>query len=867
MEVHPDDFTGSLRMIKKSNLVIIVLLIVLFPTEAGEGVNLNLDMASSRIASNSVGDIVYMALPSGDTIIWVGTGRGLSKTTDGGITWTTYNSLNGLNEDDISALAVSGNTLWVATAYTKLMEGEPIPYGKGFNRTEDYGETWDSFVPQQVDFAGMVAYDIAIDDTTIWAAAWYGGLIRSRDGGKTWENVFVDSSARRDFEEERFQHLNNRFFSVVVDTLCPVEKKLKNSINDIFYNGNLIWVATQNGLQASADFGESWFPYDTSRGLNSNGVCCLAGDTSFFWVGLYEVVETYPLPLFPSLTGADFNFTIDSGKTWNASHPQQGQASSFEKFAFDIDVVDTVVWAACGKGGLIRSFDRGETWENVFVDTSAKRRFEQDQLKDEDIFTSLAIDTFAVDTTIVWAGTRNGVYKFIYTIGDTADTVFHYLYSASFEGGSLFGVIEWPFVALSIEIQRYEGKKVIWVAGYWFQGFHPPGELVHPITYRSTDGGGSWETYLEGIQVRDFAFLDSVVWVATDEGLKKSTDGGDNWSTFEIVDSASGELMIPSYFTSVCVVSDTLDTILFVGSMDGLARSRDDGLTWGVTRFAASFKKAIWAGSAAGIYKFIYNYRDVFDTVLNYNSFMHNITGDWVVSLAIQTFGGKKVVWAGTQPTYSGGYGVSFTTDDGDTWNVTLEGDRVWNFAFHDSVIWSATSSGLKRSYDGGKSWEVFNFMQDKDEITRNRIFSSEFTSVAIIGGEIWAGNADGLVKSSDNGTSWDVIRTAVPIGTKGSETAYAYPSPFSPIIEGGGVVRIHHKPRRDGPVTIKIYDFAMNLVKTVVDGEQRYGGVEYDEPWDGKNEKGDLVANGVYFFRVDAPGGQTEWGKIVILK
>ncbi len=853
-------------MIRALILITIILIIALFPSESWEGMNFSLDQPFPGFSSNDVGDILYMDLPGGGRIIWVGTAKGISKTTDGGATWYFYDQRSGLNQDIISAMAITSNTLWVATSYNKLVEGSLWPYGKGFNRTDDFGDSWDSFVPQQVDFAGMVVYDIAIDDSVIWAAAWYGGLIRSQDGGQTWENVFVDSFAQRDFEEGRFQNLNNRFFAVVVDTLCPVRKKLKNSINDIHYDGKLLWVATQNGLQGSMDLGKSWFPKDTSAGLNSNGVLCLAGDTTFFWAGLYQYEEIYPLPLFPSLTGADFNYTTDYGLTWISSSPDQGQASSSGKFAFDIAIVDTVVWVACGKGGLIRSFDRGESWENVFVDTSAERRFKEDQLQDKDIFTSLAVDTFALDTTIIWAGTRNGIYKFIYTTSDSADTVIHHLYFGM-AGGSGSGLIEWPFVSLSIGIQRYDNQDIIWAGGYWNRGFYPPGELIHPITYKSTDGGETWNTYLNGVQVRDFAFLDSTIWVATHQGLKRSKDGGENWDTFEIVDSTSGQLIIPSQFTSVCVVPDTSDTIILVGSVDGLARSKDDGITWEVAKFACSFRKAVWAGSAAGIYKFIYNYRDVFDTVLNYNSYWNNITGDWVVALAVQQHEGKKIIWAGTKPTFFGQDGASYSTDDGDSWEVTLVGDQVWNFAFDDSVIWTATSSGLKRSKDWGENWEVFNFMEDKDEISKKRISSTEFTSVAIIDEEVWAGNVDGLVKSEDDGNSWDVVRTAVHIGTEGSETAYAYPSPFSPVLESGQVIRIHHLPRKTGPVTIKIYDFAMNLVKTVVDGEERLGGVEYDEPWDGKNEKGDLVANGVYFFKVEAPGGQTEWGKLVILK
>ncbi|MGB2769874.1 MAG: hypothetical protein WBC88_09135, partial [Candidatus Zixiibacteriota bacterium] len=329
---------------------------------------------------------------------------------------------------------------------------------------------------------------------------------------------------------------------------------------------------------------------------------------------------------------------------------------------------------------------------------------------------------------------------------------------------------------------------------------------------------------------------------------------------FEIIDSTSGETIIPSQFTSVCVVSGILDTIIFVGSVDGLASSKDDGVTWEVTKFAQSFKKAIWAGTAAGIFKFIFNYRNVFDTVLHYSYWSNNITGDWIVALAIQEHDGEKVIWAGTQRTFYGWYGASFSTDDGDSWDTTLVGDEVWNFAFDDTVIWTATSDGLKRSDDWGENWEIFNYMEDQDPISQATIWSTEFTSVTIIDGEVWAGNVDGLVKGSYDGQTWgwDVIRTAVP------ET-YAYPSPFSPILQER--VRIHYRPQEDGPVTVKIYDFAMNLVVTLADGKDVLGGAWYDEFWDGRNEKRDVVANGVYFFKVQAPGGQTEWGKLVILK
>jgi hypothetical protein len=773
-----------------------------------------------------------------------------------------------LNANDISALAVFDSTLWVACAYTKMVGGEPIPYGKGFNKTTDRGKTWEPYIPAQVDFAGEIVYDIAFDDSTVWAVCWYGGLIHSWIDHDTleWRNVFVSDAAKVDYDSGYYQYLNNRFFSVVVDTFCPNDKKLKNSITDIVFDGRFLWVGTQNGLHVIDTDQDTltYLTFDTSSGLNANGVYSLAGytsfsgtdTTSFLCVGLYTGEKKYELPLHDSLTGAGFNYTSDYGFTWDTALTEQ--ATDLDKFPYGIAIADTVVWSACGKGGLIRSFDRGKTWDTVFVDTSALRRYEEGNLLNKDIFISVAVDTFSPDTTIIWAGTENGIYKFIYTTSDSADTIIRYLNQETGE----------PFEVASIGIQRYNDSTVVWASGCSLKtsGPWPPADPTDPVTYKSIDGGETWNSYLEGIHVRDFAFQGATIWAATDQGLKRTKDGGIYWENFEILDTLN-QRIIPSNFTTVCIT----DSAIWAGTVDGLAKSKDDGKTWQVIKFAQSFKKAIWAGTAAGIYKFIYNYRDVFDTVLNYNSYYDNISGDFVVSTAIQKYKDKKTIWAGTQPAYSGFYGAAVSTNDGDSWSVALDGDQVWNFAFDDSVVWAATSSGLKRSYDGGVSWDVFNYMKDKDEITKNGIFSTEFTSVAIIDKEVWAGNADGLVRASKDvkvgeDTVWNVFRTSVPIGKKGSESAYAYPSPFSPVLSTGGVVRIHYKPQKDGPVTIKIYDFAMNLVTTLRD-EKSAAGIDQDKEWDGKNDKGDTVANGVYFFKVEAPGGQTEWGKLVILK
>jgi hypothetical protein len=43
--------------------------------------------------------------------------------------------------------------------------------------------------------------------------------------------------------------------------------------------------------------------------------------------------------------------------------------------------------------------------------------------------------------------------------------------------------------------------------------------------------------------------------------------------------------------------------------------------------------------------------------------------------------------------------------------------------------------------------------------------------------------------------------------------------------------------------------------------------GKEYDEIWDGKNDHRSIVANVVYFYRVEMNDQAPIWGKILVLK
>jgi hypothetical protein len=89
------------------------------------------------------------------------------------------------------------------------------------------------------------------------------------------------------------------------------------------------------------------------------------------------------------------------------------------------------------------------------------------------------------------------------------------------------------------------------------------------------------------------------------------------------------------------------------------------------------------------------------------------------------------------------------------------------------------------------------------------------------------------------------------------------YPNPFNPVtrIE----FRVKSLEFRD-PIhtTLKVYNVMGQLVRTLVDEPKEPG--TYEVIWDGRDENGNQVASGVYFYRLDA-GDFTQTKKMVLMK
>lgn len=799
---------------------------------------------STRIAGNSVVEIVA------DTSrrVWLGTERGISCTSDNGRTWRNFDhsNTNQLLSDEVAALGTRGGELWAATSYTRVFGNASegflsVPFGTGFAVTGNGGVTWAHFTPYQDTGAGALAFDMAFSDSAVWAASFFGGLVRSTDGGATWKNAFPDSIAMFDYQTQSFIDRNNRFFSVAADTFRAndtiviwggsaggvnkftyLPRRLKLADNRIFafaFDGSRHWLGTADGLSYTPDTGKSFVTLDRSLFPGDSGVSAL-------YAGGGQILAAFTSDDSLRNGGGLFRST-DGGASW--SNLNVSYAAGAGRVVRQIAKTDSGFYAAADGGGLLFSRD-AVVWQNLFPDSELTRKNRR--------FLSLAPFKPTPDSLILLGGTRYGLATMIFTANPARfDSIAYTLAdSITFSGNRIERV--------AVDSFKHS------VLTYWV--------IAHPDTFpesyslnRSTDRGASWVNRYAAIPAYSMAFQDSALWLGVKDSLLFSRDNGVGFKSVVIKDSVSRLSLARHSVTALLTDSKSV----WAGTGNGAAFTlSDSGQNWSVFRTEKE--------EAQSVKRYYFSLASP------------TVPGNFVVALGVQNFGGKTTIWAGSHVTDVAGErnGIAWSRDDGATWRQAFLDTLVWNFAFWKNVVWVATSSGLFKSADSGQTWQQVPIAGTDAYSGAATEFSDkvEILSVRQVNDTtIWAGSTDGAAVSTDVGQNWKIFRRFISTGS-GPGTAeadvFASPVPFSPS-HGLGICRFHYRPSQNSNVTLEIFDFAMRRVKTVVQNVPRQGGVQYDtDSWDGRNEKGDVVANGTYFFRVDF-GNEKKWGKLMVLK
>lgn len=351
------------------------------------------------------------------------------------------------------------------------------------------------------------------------------------------------------------------------------------------------------------------------------------------------------------------------------------------------------------------------------------------------------------------------------------------------------------------------------------------------------------------------------VWAASElAGLRRSADMGRTWH----------HIVLPPD-TSRFLSPDLGYEFPFFSQPTGIPVAQFRGLNFQAFAVLADANGSVWAGTPAGLNRSDDGGRSWyrFDTG-------DGLPGNWVISIEEQTRPGQSsTIWATTWPgrDETHRFGAVATADGGASFRSVLHGERVYDFAFDGSTVYVAGANGLFISTDDGYTFRTVREFHDASRPERSLRPGSRVFAVATTGSELWVGTEDGLLMSTNGGATWSIFRTEVPLSPEGlpalipqelvpSVDTYAYPNPFSP--SGDRLVRLRYRLDRQASVTIRIFDFGMNLVRTLTRSGQGEG--EHEVSWDGTDSGGARVANGPYFYAIRA-AGNTWWGKILVLE
>ena len=386
---------------------------------------------------------------------------------------------------------------------------------------------------------------------------------------------------------------------------------------------------------------------------------------------------------------------------------------------------------------------------------------------------------------------------------------------------------------------------------------------------------GSDTTFLwAGHLVRQLAVTTTVANATYHAAVSQGTIWGASWAGgLRRYDSTSGQ------WSRVPLPRDDDTTLSCTDIPEGYelnTRDPNDGGNHNHKTFSViAYDSLVWVGTAAGLNRGIVDATTDCITWTHYKAQWgsRSISGNWVVALHRQvTEAGTERIWAATVNAEDPGEqrGVSFTEDDGETWHVTLLGERAHNITSSGDAVYVATDNGLYKSFDG-LNWARFHTAIDQltgEQVWAERVISALYDARD---STLWIGTPDGLVRTRDAGVSWEIERSFVSTTTPGEARFYAYPNPFylaeDNIRDGSGHVRFQYyiSPGEiETTARIAIYDFAMDPVTSLL-REHTIAG-DFSQVWDGRNDAGHQVANGVYYCRLTI--GQAEyWTKVMVIK
>jgi hypothetical protein len=274
-----------------------------------------------------------------------------------------------------------------------------------------------------------------------------------------------------------------------------------------------------------------------------------------------------------------------------------------QNVTFDVSLTPGTVWIASWASGLRKSTNNGASWQRIILPTDSRSSLQptdtlwtyaaSDTLKQHRNYLHLdprhnnnflAFAVHAIDNDTIWCGTAGGVNK------STDGGISWRKFSHQNQASPILG--NW---VIAIDEQRFQGKTRIWTTNWRAED----SDEQFDVSY-TDNGGQTWTNLLHGVKAYDFAFKDSIAYIAADDGIYRTPDAGFTFTKIgAFTDPPNHGAIPPSQISSVFSVDVIQDTVI-IGTGDGLLTTIDDathpfGSSWRIYRAHESAQLSTYA--------------------------------------------------------------------------------------------------------------------------------------------------------------------------------------------------------------------------------------------------------------------------------
>lgn len=573
---------------------------------------------------------------------------------------------------------------------------------------------------------GGQIHDIVYDpqnENVVYAAMEWGGIYRSRDGGKSWQQVAPDQILGGwDLQIAIDPTNSNTLYAVGNSAYKSTDGGSSwqeinsgittNAVRDIILdpaNPNNLFIGTYKGIFRSTNAGSHWTAVNT--GLSHLNIMCLAISPANPGI-IYAGCEEKPI-VFKS---------TDRGNTWNIIY-SGSSGSRIRAIAVDAGNAHIVYTSEFNGEGTFKSTNGGTTWKKIFNNDA--NVIVLDPVSPGIIYLGRNEESLykSVDSGSNWTSLKNG-FSHGGGVGCIAVNPFNNNEILLGTGGGIFrsedgGLLLkgansgiYHLIILSLAIDPVN-PKIIYAGS-------DGGNL-----FKSMDQGETWLPSKNGIQGHSITGIavdpvsPNVVYCCNTCGLiYKSTDSGGNW--VEIFSGISRQSGAPGSI----VIDPANPNIIYTAMYEGQGHCGNNY-------------------SPAGIFKSI-------DNGASWTEFNTGLTNGDIRALVID-HGNTNTLYAGTY-----GDGIFKTFNGAAVWQACNNGLTDLDVRAlvidpnNSNIIYAGTNrDGIFKSTDSGENWTLISM----------GLPDTQISCLAIPGtnsGMVYAGSLNGrFYYSSNEGISW----------------------------------------------------------------------------------------------------------------